>query len=69
MCQIMATGNFMKKESAGLFEHAEEFNFAARVSLSEFGKIKATKESVIPKILLAMVLFVTAGMCARSCRC
>ena len=29
----------MKKESAALFEHAEEFNFAAHVSLSGLGNI------------------------------
>jgi hypothetical protein len=29
----------MKKESAALFEHAEEFNFTAHVSLSGLGNI------------------------------
>jgi hypothetical protein len=36
-------GALMKKESAALFEHAEEFNFAAHVSLSELGNINDEK--------------------------
>jgi hypothetical protein len=33
----------MKKESAALFEHAEEFNFTAHVSLSELKSSKPRK--------------------------
>jgi hypothetical protein len=43
----------MKKESAALFEHAEEFNFAAHVSLSELGNI--TDERVEIRVHVAQL--------------
>jgi hypothetical protein len=51
-CEVPRPGNVpdfgnrerpMKKESAALFEHAEEFNFAAHVSLSELKSSKRRK--------------------------
>jgi hypothetical protein len=56
MCQILATGSAHQKESAALFEHAEEFNFAAHVSLSEFENINDERVEV-------------RSPCERSLRC